>query len=198
MFKPKMALSIYFLGIIFGGLLFLFVYNVFPATILNPVIGLVGASAGVRALLIFICAYIPQTEVRLAFFNVKLMYLGIVLVVLDIIGLWSTNQGGSVAHLGGSALGYIYAMQLAKGHDIGVGFQRLMAWIESLFMAKKRSPLKTVYKGKSNKVAGQNKTEFKEFNKQKQIDLILDKISKSGYESLTKEEKEFLFKIGKE
>ena len=198
LFKPKMALSIYFLGIIFGGLSFLLVYNVFPKSILNPAIGLVGASAGVRALLIFICAYMPNTEVRLAFWNIKLMYIGIALVVIDIIGLLSTNQGGSVAHLGGSLLGYVYATQLAKGTDIGTGFQKLMDWIENLFKFKKQSPLKTVYKGKSSTVAGHTKTEFKEFNKQKQIDLILDKISKSGYESLTKDEKEFLFKVGKE
>jgi membrane associated rhomboid family serine protease len=198
LFKPKMALSIYFLGIIFGGLTFLLIYNILPSSILYPVTGLVGASAGVRALLIFLCAYMPQTEVRLVFFNVKLMYLGIALVVIDVIGLWSTNQGGSIAHLGGGILGYVYATQLAKGNDIGTGFGRLMDWIENLFKFKKRSPLKTVYKGTSNTVAGHNKTEFKEFNKQKQIDLILDKIGKSGYESLTKEEKEFLFKIGKE
>ncbi|MGJ8592640.1 MAG: rhomboid family intramembrane serine protease [Aquaticitalea sp.] len=198
LFKPKMALSIYFLGIIFGGLSFLLVYNVIPSGILYSVTGLVGASAGVRALLIFICAYMPQTEVRLAFWNVKLMYIGIAVVVIDIIGLFSSNQGGNIAHLGGSLLGYVYANQLEKGTDIGTGFQRLMDWIANMFKTKPRGPLKTVYKSKSNSVAGHNKKEFKEFNKQKQIDLILDKIGKSGYESLTKEEKEFLFKVGKE
>lgn len=198
LFRPKMALSIYFLGIIFGGLTFLLVYNVVPSTVLYPVSGLVGASAGVRALLIFICAYMPQTEVRLAFWNVKLMYVGIAVVFIDIIGLFSTNQGGNIAHMGGSLLGYVYATQLLKGNDIGTGFVRFMNWIESLFKAKQRSPLKTVYKGKSNTVAGHNKKEFNELTKQKQIDLILDKISKSGYESLTKEEKAFLFQVGKE
>lgn len=198
LFQPKMALSIYFLGIIFGGLTFLLIYNVLPSGLLNPVNGLVGASAGVRALLIFLCAYMPQTEVRMVFFNLKLKYLGIALIVIDVIGLWSLNQGGSIAHLGGSLVGYVYAVQLLKGTDIGVGFQRLMDWVENLFSFKKKSPLKTVYKGKSSTVAGHNKKEFQEFNKQKQIDLILDKISKSGYESLTKEEKAFLFKVGKD
>ncbi len=143
-----------------------------PSSALYPVSGLVGASAGVRALLIFICAYMPQTEVRLVFWNVKLMYLGIGVVIIDIIGLFSTNQGGNVAHLGGSLLGYVYAAQLLKGTDIGTGFERFMNWIESMFKAKKRSPLKTVYKGKSNTVAGHNKKEFNELSKQKQIDLI--------------------------
>lgn len=198
LFRPKMVLSIYFLGIIFGGLTFLLVYNVTPAGTLYPVIGLVGASAGVRALLIFVCAYMPQTEVRLAFWNIKLMYIGIALVIIDTIGLFGTNQGGSVAHMGGTLVGYIYAVQLLKGTDIGTGFESLMTWIENLFKPKKRSPLKTVYKGTSKTVAGHTKKEFNEFNKQKQIDIILDKIGKSGYESLTKEEKEFLFKVGKD
>ena len=198
LFRPKMALSIYFLGIIFGGLLFLLVYNLVPRSIVNVSPPLIGASAGVRALLIFLCAYTPKTEVRLAFWNVKLMYLGIALVAIDVIGLFGTNQGGNVAHMGGTLLGYVYAIQLQKGNDIGTGFERFMTWIENLFSSKKPSPLKTVYKGKSTSVAGHNKKEFKEFNKQKQIDLILDKIGKSGYESLTKEEKEFLFKAGKD
>ena len=61
----------------------------------------------------------------------------------------------------------------------------------------KKSKLKTVHKKKNKPYAGHNKGEFSEFSKQKQIDIILDKISKSGYDSLTKEEKEFLFKAGK-
>lgn len=198
LFNPKMALNIYFLGIIFGGLAFLLVYNVLPKSMVSVVTVLVGASAGVRALLIFLCSYMPQTEVRLIAFNIKLWYLGVALVVIDIMGLFSLNQGGSIAHLGGSLLGYLYATQLQKGTDIGKGFERFTDWVSNLFKANKKSPLKAVYKSKSNKVAGHTKTEFNEFNKQKQIDLILDKISKSGYESLTKEEKEFLFKAGKD
>ncbi len=198
LFKPKTVLSIYFLGIIFGGLAFLLIYNVVPITMLTPVAGLIGASAGVRALLIFVCAYMPQTEVRLAFWNVKLMYIGIVVVIFDIVGLFGINQGGNIAHLGGALLGYVYATQLQKGIDIGSGFQTAMDWVENLFKVKKNSPLKTVYKGTTGKVAGHAKNEFQEFSKQKQIDLILDKIGKSGYESLTKEEKAFLFKVGKE
>lgn len=198
LFKPKTALAIYFLGIIFGGLSFLLVYNVIPREMLYPASGLIGASAGVRALLIFVCAYMPQTDIRLAFWNVKLMYIGIAVVIFDVVGLFGTNQGGNIAHLGGALLGYVYAIQLQKGIDIGSGFQSVMGSIENLFKPKQRSPLKTVYKGTKSQVAGHAKSEFSEFNKQKQIDLILDKIGKSGYESLTKEEKAFLFKVGKE
>jgi hypothetical protein len=190
-----MALSVYFLGIIAGGLAFLLVYNLLPSSILKPASALVGASAGVRALLIFICAYMPKTEVRVVFFNMKLWHLGVVVVALDIIGLFSTNQGGSIAHLGGSLLGYAYATQLQNGTDIGKWFQQIIGWITQLFQPGKKSSLKTVHKRKRKDViAGHTTDDFKAFNKQKQIDIILDKISKSGYESLTEAEKAFLFK----
>lgn len=195
-FSSKLSLNIYFLGILVGGLAFLLVYNVLPPSMSKDVGSLVGASAGVRALLIFICAYMPNREARFFMVSIKLWYVGLVIVILDVIGLFSINQGGNVAHIGGDLLGYLYATQLQKGTDIGKGFERFMDGIASLF--KTKSPLRTVHKSKRKPYVGHNKDEFSEFNKQKRIDLILDKISKSGYESLTKEEKEFLFKAGKE
>jgi membrane associated rhomboid family serine protease len=196
MFSSKLSLNIYVLGILVGGLSFLLVYNVLPQSYSTHVGSLVGASAGVRALLIFICAYMPNREARFFMISIKLWYIGLVIVVLDVIGLFSVNQGGSVAHLGGNILGYLYATQLQKGTDIGKGLERFIDRIANLFKAK--SSLKTVHKSKKKPYVGHNKDEFNEFNKQKRIDLILDKISKSGYESLTKEEKEFLFRAGKE
>lgn len=195
LFSTQISLNVYFLGILAGGFLYLFVYNVFPKSIVKNVGALVGASAGIRALLIFLCSYLPHKEARLLNFNIKLWYIGVAIVIIDVFGLFSLNQGGSIAHLGGSILGYLYAKQLVNGTDIGKGFERLSNSITSLFKAK--SPLKTVYKNKKKPFAGHNKTEFDEFNNQKKIDLILDKISKSGYDSLTQEEKSFLFKSGK-
>jgi len=195
LFNAKLGLNVYFLGAIVGGILFLFGYNVFP-NLFSTGNSLVGASAAVRALLIFLCAYMPNKEMRFFTFNLKLWYLGAAIIGLDVIGLFGLNAGGNLAHLGGALLGYFYAKQLLKGNDIGKGFERIMDSFISLFKRSKTSPLKTVYKKKS-KVAGYTKGEFKEFNHQKKIDLILDKISKSGYESLTTEEKEFLFKAGK-
>jgi hypothetical protein len=107
-----------------------------------------------------------------------------------------SNGGGSLAHLGGAALGYLYAKQLTKGQDIGLGFERFMDRLVGWFKFEKKSPLKTVHKTKS-KVGGYTKADFNEFNNQKKIDIILDKIGKSGYESLTSEEKDFLFRVGK-
>jgi len=195
LFSPKMSLNIYFMGIITGGLVFLLGYNVFP-NIFSANAYVLGASAGVRALLIFICAYMPNKDIRFFTFNLKLWWIGAVLVGLDILGIVNgNNQGGSLAHIGGAILGYVYAKQLVKGQDIGTGFGRFMDWFSMLFKAKQKVKMKTVHK--KSKVAGYKKEEFNQFNNQKKIDTILDKISKSGYDSLSKEEKEYLFKAGK-
>jgi hypothetical protein len=195
LFSPKMALNIYFLGAIFGGLLFVLCYSIFP-DIFGGKSYLVGASAAVRALLIFLCAYMPKQELRFFTFNLKLWYVGVAIVILDVLGLFGINAGGNLAHLGGALLGYFYAKQLLNGHDIGKGFERFMDAVASMFKATKKAPLKTVHKNKS-KVGGYTKADFNKFNNQKKIDVILDKISKSGYDSLTSEEKEFLFRAGK-
>jgi hypothetical protein len=191
-----MILNIYFLGIIFGGLVFLAFHSLAPSNIIKNTSFLVGASAGVRALIIFVSVYMANSDVLIFKWNVKWKYIGIAIIVLDLIGLNSLNQGGHVAHLGGALLGYLYAVQLKKGKDIGLGFEKLADRFMSLF--KHKSPLKTVHRKKSkSKVTSKTKDEFQSFNKQKQINVILDKISKSGYESLTAEEKEFLFRAGK-
>lgn len=195
LFSPKMALNIYFLGAISGGLLFVLCYSIFP-DIFGGKSYLVGASAAVRALLIFLCAYMPNQELRFFTFNLKLWYVGVAIVILDVFGLFGVNAGGNLAHLGGALLGYFYAKQLLKGHDIGKGFERVMDAITNMFKPSKKAPLKTVHKNKS-KVGGYTKADFDKFNNQKKIDIILDKISKSGYDSLTSEEKEFLFRAGK-
>lgn len=202
LFSAKMALNIYFLGAMSGGLLFMLCYTLFPS-VFGTNSNLVGASAAVRALLIFLCAYMPNQELRFFVFNIKLWYVGLAIVILDVFGVFTGisnpeigNAGGNLAHLGGALLGYFYAKQLLKGDDIGKGFERFMDFVANMFKPSKKGALKTVHKNKS-KVGGYTKADFNEFNNQKKIDVILDKISKSGYDSLTAEEKEFLFRAGK-
>ncbi|WP_111306859.1 rhomboid family intramembrane serine protease [Confluentibacter sediminis] len=194
LFSPKLALNVYFLGAICGGWLFMLGYNLFPSIFGKSY--LVGASASVRALLIFLCAYMPNKDIRFFTINIKLWYFGLAIIVFDVIGVFGVNSGGNLAHLGGALLGYMYAKQYLKGNDIGRGFGKFMDACISFFSFSKKSPLKTVHKNKS-KVGGYTKADFDEFNHQKKIDVILDKISKSGYDSLTAEEKEFLFRAGK-
>ena len=197
LFNGRRFLNVYFLGVILGGLFFMVSYNVFPA-FFEVNAALIGASAGVRAVLIFICAYIPNQEVRLIFFNIKLWYLGAFIVVLDLVQLsMGVNPGGNFAHLGGALLGYIYARHLLNGKDIGEGFSRMVDSIANLFKkTEKKAPMKTVYRKKKSTTT--TNMDYKKESRQRKIDTILDKISKSGYESLSKEEKDFLFNAGKE
>ncbi|KGK28778.1 MULTISPECIES: rhomboid family protein [Cellulophaga] len=196
LFGERKFINVYFLGAIFGGLLFMLSYNIFPAlTGLNN--SLIGASAAVMAVLIFVCTYTPNQEVRVIFFNIKLWHLGVTFIVIDLVFIGgNSNIGGRLSHLGGAFIGYLYASQLTKGRDIGAGFSGMLDSIQNLFTKEKKAPLKTVYRKPSSNlktVAASDKEKH-----QRQIDIILDKISKSGYESLSKAEKDFLFKAGKE
>lgn len=204
LFDGKRFLNIYFLGVILGGLLFLLSYNIFPA-LMGQKTSLIGASAGVMAVLIFVCTYIPNQEVRIIFFNVKLWQVGVFVVLMDLIQIpMGGNVGGHLAHLGGAFLGYIYARQLFKGTDIGEGFSKFMDGIADMFKKsevstgrrRKKAPMKTVYR--KQKTSTRSKSSYSKDSQQEKIDAILDKISKSGYESLSKAEKDFLFQAGKE
>src|SRR5690606_1770285 len=191
----KRFLSLYILGAMAGGLLFLLSYNIFPVfSGVNS--SLIGASAAVMAIMIFVCTYMPNMEVRLFFIlNVKLWYIGAALVLIDLVSLPFSNSGGHLAHLGGSLLGFVYAKKMQQGQDIGSGFNRVLDRLNSLFAKKKKAPMKTVYRDRKTNTQSTPKGKS---DHQKKIDAILDKISKSGYESLSKEEKDYLFTAGKE
>ena len=193
LFKSNSLLNVYFLGVIFGGLLFLFSYNFFPA-FENSKPYMIGSSAGVMSLLIFMSTYSPNLEVRLIIFNIKLLYIGIAFMMLDVIQIPYGNAGGHIAHLGGALLGFFYANKLKNGVDIGLPFERIIFKLFNLFQFNK-TKMNVAFKNKSNKkFSGRNDNNSK--THQKKIDEILDKISSSGYESLSKKEKDFLFKAG--
>ena len=193
LFKSNSLLNVYFLGIIVGGLLFLFSYNFFPV-FENSKPYMIGSSAGVMSLLIFMSTYSPNIEVRLILLNVKLLYIGIVFIMLDVIQIPYGNAGGHIAHLGGALLGFIYANKLKNGVDIGLPFERIVLKVSTLFQFNK-TKMNIVYKNKSGKKSIVRNDNNSETN-QKKIDEILDKINSSGYESLSKKEKDFLFKAG--
>ena len=185
-FTVKQFISYFLLGIISGGLAFL---------LLQPQGFLVGSSAGIMAVLVGLATKIPTYEIRLNLIGgVKLWIIAAIYVAVSLVGLDGLNSGGNIAHLGGALLGFFYTKQLQRGSDIGNFFEKFINSITSIFTLKKQNPLKTVHKNKNIK----RKPTHKEQNAhQRRIDGILDKISKSGYESLTKDEKDFLFKAGK-
>ncbi|MEE2771632.1 MAG: rhomboid family intramembrane serine protease [Bacteroidota bacterium] len=206
-FSPKRLLNYYFLGVIIGALVYMASYNLFPVFQANGKSYLIGASAGVMAVLIGIATYIPNMRVRLMFLgSIKFWWIAAFLVIVDIVQIPMGNAGGHFAHLGGAALGYIYTTQLQKGNDIGKWFENLMDGIANLFKPKseRRAKMKTVYRNKTQRAktttsrTSSASSRLNKDEKQKKVDAILDKISKSGYDSLTKAEKDFLFQAGKE
>jgi membrane associated rhomboid family serine protease len=195
LFNAKRFLNVYFLGLITGGLVFLLSYTIFPVFSGNGA-SLIGASAGVTAIFIFICAYMPYQEVRVLFFNIKLWQLGVFFILTDLIQIPNGNAGGHLAHIGGGILGLVYANKLKEGQDIGRFFDAVLSSLSKVF-TRTKSPLKTAYKNNKSASSKGVTTAYKEREQQKKIDAILDKISHSGYDSLTKEEKDYLFSSGK-
>lgn len=196
-FTQKQLLSLYFVGAIFAGIIYLISYTLLPAlSKLNT--ELVGASGAVMAVLFAVATYAPMMQLRLLIIgNVKLWHIAIVILIIDLVQLSASNTGGHLAHLGGALFGYLYVTQIRKGSDITKWFTAIVDSVTNVFHRKPKSPFKTIHKNVSptpkstaSRIVTKSKT-------QQQIDEILDKISKSGYDSLTAEEKEFLFRAGK-
>ena len=196
------VIFIYFLGkkklvtLYFGGGLAGFSCFVLLAQFI-PTLGrdnaVLGASAAIMAIFLAAAATAPDFEVSIwGIIRVKLKYLAAVYVILDFVSLrggW--NSGGHIAHLGGALFGFLYARQLKEGKN-------LLAWLETqvgrLFFGERRRRVHAV-KTRSAATKSDELFNLEKKERQQRIDSILDKISKAGYESLTKEEKDFLFRF---
>ena len=172
-FGDKRLLNVFFNGILFGGIIYIISYNLFPV-FTGVSSKMIGSSAGVMAILFYITSYNPNHTIRFFFVNIKLLYIAVFLLLMDIIQIPVENSGGHIAHLGGALIGFLMFRSF-KGIDF--------VDIYTNFITKK-----------NNKKIKRNKTFSGSNFDQKKIDSILDKISESGYESLTKEEKNYLFK----
>jgi len=143
------------------------------------------------AIVIATAVYIPDYSVHLFLLGrVKLKYLALGIFLLTSVFDFSVNTGGKIAHIGGAVFGYVYAVRYRQGKDTGKWINSLIDTIATWF--KPRQKMKVSYKKTMNDL---------EYNKmkadhQERINKILEKISKGGYDSLTKEEKEILFKEG--
>jgi membrane associated rhomboid family serine protease len=190
-FTDKQLLGVYVLGGIFSGITFVLSYLFIEKAGL-----LVGASGAIMAILIATATYAPFMLLRIPLIGiVKLWHVAFVILLVDLIQMPLDNTGGHLAHLGGALFGFIYIKLLQTGKDITKPFSALLDTFANLFKPKKKTPFKKVHRNATKNVVNSSVSN-KDFA-QKQIDDILDKISKSGYDSLTKEEKEFLFKAGK-
>jgi len=139
---------------------------------------ILGASASVSAIVIAVATLLPDYSIMLLLFGaVRLKYLALAFVIIDFLSIAASNPGGGIAHLGGALLGFLYIKQLQNGNDWSKIFQ-------------KQKKLKIVSNQKTGSIVNR-------LPDQDIIDGILDKISKSGYESLSKKEKEQLFNASK-
>lgn len=193
-FNEKQLIGVYLLGGIAGGIFFLAAYNLFPAFANQvPFSQLLGASASVIAIVIAVAMWAPNHTINLLFVGpIKMKYIALVAVAMYVIGIASSNAGGNLAHIGGAAFGLLFVLQYRKNNDLTKGVSSLLDKGAKLFKPKQK--IKITYKGKASDDIEYNRQQNL---KQEEVNRVLEKISKSGYDSLTKEEKELLFKMGK-
>ncbi len=192
-FNQKQLLGLYVLSAVFAGLVF--VSSFYLMNIIAPI---VGASAAIMAILVAVTTYSPLMNVRLLLVgNVKLWQITVVILVLDLLQIRMDNSGGHIAHLAGAFFGFVFVKLLKNGTDLSNIVTTIIDFFVNLFRKSPSTPFKKVHKNyrkpsekSTSRIVTKDKT-------QQQIDEILDKISRSGYDCLTKEEKEFLFKAGK-
>ncbi len=186
----RKLVAVYLLGGLSGAIVYILSFNIFPAftgVVAESVA--IGASASVMAVVIAIAAYVPDYTVQLFLLGrIKIKYMALAIFILTSIMDFSVNSGGKLAHIGGAFLGYFYSLNLRQGRDIGRSFNKAIDFLATFL--KPRKKLKVTYKKPKNDY---------DYNKirsdhQAKINQILDKISKGGYDSLTREEKETLFK----
>jgi len=188
--NQRVLLSLYLLGGVFGALLFMLSYNSFPVFLEQyPYADLLGASASAMAIMAAIATIAPNYSVRLfMIWSVKIKYIALVLIAIDVFAIQQSNPGGRISHLGGALFGLLFALLYKNGMNITKWMDPIYTLVNEL--SRPRSKMKVSYK--------RPKTDF-EFNKEKtdntkELDRILDKIKLGGYDSLSKEEKDFLFK----
>jgi membrane associated rhomboid family serine protease len=189
--NQKQLVSVYLLGGISGAIMYVLSYNIFPAFqgIVGESIPLLGASASVMAIVVAIAAYVPDYTVYLFILGkVKIKYIALGIFIFTSVMDFSVNSGGKLAHIGGALFGYLYILNLRQGRDMGKWINKIIDLFVTLFRPAKK--LKVTYK----KPVDEYEYNRVKVDHQKEINKILDKISKGGYDSLTKVEKEVLFK----
>lgn len=193
-------IAIYVLGALFGALFYLLAYNTIPfyENRVTQLSGMVGASAAVNAIVVATATMLPNyTFFLLLIGPVKIKYIAGITVFLSFLGTVGGNAGGNIAHLGGALIGFIYIKQIQAGINWGGWITVTVDWFMDLFKSKPN--VKVSYRSEpaqKSAAASSKKSTIKKVS-QDEIDAILDKISDGGYESLTREEREKLFKASK-
>jgi membrane associated rhomboid family serine protease len=195
----KKVLATYLWGSLFGAALYITAFNLIPVLVPRvPNAYMVGASAGIMAIVVGIGTFLPHYEVSIFRFFIPLKWIAIGFVVLDFIMMPQGNEGGHIAHLGGALFGFMYARHLRRSSKFGDSIEGLGNFFGGIF---KKKPKLTVVKKQESPVY--SKTTIADFEDEFEpspelVDAILDKINQSGYESLTSQERELLFKASKQ
>ncbi len=193
--SQRQLLATYFMGGIAGALFYVLMFNVLPS--FENVFFYsfaIGASASVMAIVTAIAFYVPNYRMQLMFIGpVKIYWIAIFFFVYDLLNIRSGNAGGHLSHIGGAMWGWFFVYSLRKGKDLTFGFSSFVKWFTALF--EKKNKFKITYS------EGERFTD-EEYNLQKrhnqaEIDRILDKIAKSGYNSLNEREKDILFRASR-
>lgn len=184
----KRITALYVYGGLMGGLFFLLSYNTIPyLQVRSSLSVLLGASAGTNAIVMAGATLVPEYTMSLLLFGpVRLKYIALACIAISMVQITTVNVGGGIAHFGGILVGYLFIVQLRKGNDIGKPINSIGSFFKNMF--KKDNHMKVSYKN-----LGKSKSKNTGLPSQEEIDTILDKISQSGYESLSKEEKQKLF-----
>jgi membrane associated rhomboid family serine protease len=193
---PRQLVWIYILGGISGGLIYVAAFNMFPVfSSVVPVSFALGASASVMAIVTAVAVFVPNYTIQLFLVGrLKIIYLAVILFVFDFFMIPSGNAGGHIAHIGGALFGALYILIYRSAgfsmHPVSSG-----SFIRN-FISRLKRRQQDSYSAKSTYRRPVSDEEFnlKKRETQKKVDTILDKISRGGYDCLTKEEKEFLFK----
>jgi membrane associated rhomboid family serine protease len=187
----KKLVSVYLLGGVAGAAVYILSFNIFP--VFRDVTAesvAIGASASVMAIVIAIAAYVPDYTVTLFLLGrIKIKWIALAIFVLTSVMDFSVNSGGKLAHMGGALFGYLYTLNLRRGRDLGKGINKIIDSIVTFFRPGRK--MKVTYKKKAANDYEYNKARAE---RQEKINKILDKISKGGYDSLTKDEKDLLFR----
>lgn len=196
LFSAKHFRGLYLLGGICGGLLYIVAYNIFPYFSGSLYYAyLLGASASVLAIVVATAARAPEYSVNFMFVGaVRLKYVALFMVVTDLLFMTSGNAGGHIAHLGGALAGWWFASGLSRGHDATAWINRCLDGCCAPFRSKPKKPKMEIHYGDKAKDYDYN---ARKKQQNEEIDRILDKLKKSGYNSLTTEEKKSLFDASK-
>ncbi len=189
--SQKKLIPVYILGGLMGYLFYVLSFHLFPNLHIAPYV--FGASASAIAVLVTAAVISPHVVVRLfGSFQVEFWIIALALVIYDLTSLNAyANSGGHVAHLGGALFGLLFAVQHKNGIDMTKWLVNLIEKIRIFFQGKNKDVRKSFY---DKPFISDEEFNLRKKNNQKRVDQILDKVSKSGYSSLTNKEKDFLNK----